>query len=199
MFFIRSFAAMYTYINEAVVTLTAYIDGAIVTLTTTLETAITNLTTYIDGQDTAQATYTDEQIAILKTYVDERETGVVNASQHVYRTGADDADFVLTDLTVDSAYHTLDVSGIVPTGTTLIHFMTRIRADEFDYQQVYLRKLGETYATQRITLCTQNHVNDHFRDVWVACDVDRKIEYLIMDALWERIDIQVLDYIIDAE
>ena len=50
MFFIRSFAAMYQYINEVIAT----------------------LTTYINEQDTAQANYTDAQIAALVIYIDEQ-------------------------------------------------------------------------------------------------------------------------------
>ena len=50
MFFIRSFEAMYQFVNEAIATLTVYIDGQVLALTTYVNEQIALLTAYVDEQ-----------------------------------------------------------------------------------------------------------------------------------------------------
>ncbi|MBA7538865.1 hypothetical protein ES705_31142 [subsurface metagenome] len=70
MFFIRSFAAMYNYVNEAITTLTLYVDARLVSIQQAILLCRTDLTTYIDE---AIAAIPDPYISQCSVYLTESQ------------------------------------------------------------------------------------------------------------------------------
>lgn len=154
MFFIRSFAAMYNYVNESIATLTAYID-----------TAITNLTTYVDGL-----------VAALYTYVDNKVAAV---PQFVKRDNLASKDVDYTTLTRNNTWQELDLSSIIPEGTTLVYlnissFIT------LQYDIVAWDNGGTTNHEGNYNVYNISSGNKHETAmVFLVPDTNRKVRYKI--------------------
>lgn len=126
------------------------------------------------------------------------EAGVTTASQHVSRPSASGYDKGLGDLTVDTAWHDLDLSAICPAGTTLIHIELRLYSAN-DALECQWRRNGETGGNAFIRCLSGGYDADFTYAFWVGCDANRVIEYLVQSGSWTNIDLIVLDYIKDAE
>jgi len=199
MFFVRSFAAMYAYINEAVVTLTVYVDGAIVTLTTAIETAVTNLTTYVDGQVTTLTTaiataitdlttYIEGEITTLTTYVDEQ---IATCDRTVNRGNKTSPDYIKTQLIIDDDFHDLSFTGIVPEGTKFIQLQVEVQAD-LAGRGFRLKEKGYHNHFVCMKLYTQEpNIPIDYR-FWIGINEDRVIEYSYGNIVWMTIDITVV-------
>lgn len=99
-------------------------------------------------------------------------------------------DFVKTDFIRDNAWHTLDLSAIVPEGAVLVLFCVRAHSPYIE-QGIRLRKHGNTNDVARSMLRTQlAHVSMHF-DWSTACSPDRKIDYRISVDPWGLIYLTV--------
>ncbi len=85
-------------------------------------------------------------------------------------------DWILTDLIEDGAWHELDLSAIVPAGAKAILMRVDYRASVIE-KGLTLRKLGNVNARNSGQIRCQVADVHNYRDIVVACDADRKIEY----------------------
>ncbi len=99
-------------------------------------------------------------------------------------------DFEIGDFTKDDAWHTLDLSGIIPITARLILF-------DFDYNNVAanrhieLRKQGQTYNFNHSEVHTRVAAQADHAIMIVACAANRLIEYKIATAGWSALAMTV--------
>lgn len=93
------------------------------------------------------------------------------------------ADFQLGDFTTDNAYHTLDLSAIVPAGVSAVNLATRVVGPGVGNMVSY-RHPDDTRAQGRGILFTQfAHIDK--RQVWAqGVDSNRHIEYRMQNVAW---------------
>lgn len=190
MFFIRSFEAMYQYVNEAITTLTAYVDAAIVTLNerittevitlnNTIETyrlllnesianAITNLTTYINEQLATKAAWTDRG----------------NVAAFDFREG---------DFDIDGGNHELDLSGIVGAAERLVLLRFRGNCTEV-FEYCYFETTGNTNHKNISIMYCKVAGKVEAQDIWVTTNTAGKISYLYSSNKWVTIYLTVAGY-----
>ncbi|MBA7524153.1 hypothetical protein ES705_16290 [subsurface metagenome] len=173
MFFIRSFEAMYQYVNEAMRLITVYIDESIAAIPEYDDTALTE---YIDAQVAAL----NESIAALPKYVD--------------RGHVTEPDFTKADLTLDGDWYDLDLSGIIPVGTTDVLLGTKLQSGAMGGSlMVHTPNTDDFYnvdSTQ--TLADWPLLRD---SLFVSCDANRIIRYYGTFIYWETLDITVRGWI----
>ena len=87
------------------------------------------------------------------------------------------SDWTQAGLTMDNAWHDLDMSGVVPAGTkaVLVRICTK-SAGVGDYLQI--RKKGNANALNVITCKTIVAAVQQWVDGTVFCNGDRKVQYL---------------------
>jgi len=170
MFFIRSFEAMYQFVNEAIATLTVYIDAAILAVNNTITEAIADLTTYID----------DEIDAIppsLKWY----DAGDIET--HSFRQEY---------FSLNGAWHDLDLSSIIPEGTKQVRLSITFKADSVG-RSVYFRKSGNTEYINVATICEYYAKALHYFQIDVFCSDDLQIAYKgYSDIIITQLDVDVI-------
>lgn len=92
-------------------------------------------------------------------------------------------DFLHTVLTIDGAYHELDLSAIVPAiaANHLVHISLRVRGAENSTGN--LRKAGNV-NTNNMDIATMQRDNGWYNwSAWVMMNADRKIEYAFAAAI----------------
>lgn len=102
-------------------------------------------------------------------------------------------DFSDTTLTIDGAFHDLDLSSIVPLGAkaVLLHIQLRHTAPAVGLY-VAFRKNGETNAYDSMYCYPQVANLDIFFNIAVSCDTNRVIEYYVINtATWSVITVTV--------
>ena len=90
------------------------------------------------------------------------------------------ADFTEATLTADNAFHDLDLSAIIPAGTPAVLLAVEYTSTSAS-QSIVFRKKGNTHAINEGELTTQVATKKVAADILVACDANRKIQYLITD------------------
>jgi len=123
--------------------------------------------------------------------------GAEPSIEHIYVDRGDPAvyDKVKEDLTIDSGWHSLDLSAIVPAGAVLIHCRVRLYCAG-SYYMVKWRKNGNS-NTGNIVITIAHAIDEDFdREFWVACDSGRVIEYLAQTGSWNNIDFVVRGWIV---
>ena len=108
---------------------------------------------------------------------------------YVDRGDPSDYDFDKDDLTTDLTWRDLDLSSIVPEGAQLIHI--RVRLASFDLAGLQFRKKGNTNTINTVTTKIQVANIYYYEDFFVACDNNRKIQYLASDVTWTNLDIAI--------
>lgn len=88
----------------------------------------------------------------------------------------DSYDFELGDLTEDNAWHTLDLSGIVPADTKGVALFVMYKASGAG-QSIVFRKNGNFFTSNRSMIVTAVADIFHTQDIIVSCDTDRFVEY----------------------
>ena len=192
MFFIRSFQAMYEYVNEAIATLTNYVDAEILTVSNAIATAVTNLTNYIDGLISAQATYTDEQIALLRTYIDEQ---VATSIQLVERGDLAAVDYGVGTFTIDYAYHELDISSKVGVGERYVLLKLEIILTSA-HELFEFRTPGNSNDINSFSQPYVKDDNEYTFEGWVLTDAAGKIEYMFSPGTYTKIDLTIRSYLV---
>lgn len=114
-------------------------------------------------------------------------------SRYVDRGDPATHDFNLLDLTTDGAWHELDLSPIVPTGTKAVNITFNIR-DNLINQILLLRQNGNTKDKNCLLQRTQvaNHLITH--NGILACDANYKIAYKATNTTWTSITITIMGY-----
>lgn len=99
-------------------------------------------------------------------------------------------DFVLGNLTVDNAWHDLDLSGIVPAAGANMKVYLRLDLYASEKKKMFLRHKGHAneinMALAQVT--TAYHKDDTY---YVVLDANRKIEYKLEVTMWGVVDITV--------
>lgn len=88
------------------------------------------------------------------------------------------SDYEAGDLTMDSAWHDLDLSSIVPAGATMVALYVIIQDGATD-SQVKFRKNGNSNVINRAQIRTQVVNGSIDGNMIVHCDQNRVIEYFI--------------------
>ena len=103
-------------------------------------------------------------------------------------------DFSKTDFTTDGEWHVLDLSGIVPEGTTLVHLLIGANTA---YNNSWIRfcKKGLVNKLNCAWVNVRHGNSLYYKSKWVACDADRKIEYWMSNRTWIQLDVLVRGYI----
>lgn len=87
-------------------------------------------------------------------------------------------DFIETDLTIDSAWHDMNLSSIVPSGAKAVCLMVRM-VDNLPEKAILLRKNGSAGVINYSILFTQVANISVAQDMIVPCDSNRFIEYYV--------------------
>ena len=116
------------------------------------------------------------------------------STAYVDRGDPADKDFAIGDLTVDYAWHDLDLSAIVPDGAKAIQIQI-IALISSTTKFAYLRKKGNTNTRNVTTISTQVINKIAISDTLIACDTDRIIEYKIAAINFISFDILIRGWI----
>ena len=123
----------------------------------------------------------------FRIYASDGTTVIWNAAAGAISVGAgvlsaDRGDPAAEDFNIsvgDTSWHTLDLSGIVPAGMHLVLCRMRFANFATGGATFFLRRLG---ATNNVNaghyLAPQNNIYDQYLDMLVACDSNRKVEYM---------------------
>lgn len=99
-------------------------------------------------------------------------------------------DYSKVDFLTDGAWHTLDLSAIVPQGATLVHL--KIKAlTAFNNSIIAFCKNDIINKLNGATIAIRHGASDYYEEAWVACDADRKIEYWTSNQTWVILDLMV--------
>ena len=103
-------------------------------------------------------------------------------------------DFSKTDFTTDGEWHVLDLSVLVPEGTTLVHLLIGANTA---YNNSWIRfcKKGSVNRLNADWMSIRHGNTENYESKWVACDADRKIEYWMSSRVWIQLDVLVRGWI----
>ncbi|KKL94701.1 hypothetical protein LCGC14_1862020 [marine sediment metagenome] len=115
----------------------------------------------------------------------------------VNRGNVTDPDWQSVDLTKDDAYHDLDLSGIVPVGTTFVQIIIQFLG--FD-TTLYLSLKEKDYISAELGHHLSQRVagTPYMAEVWLGVNADRVIEYKSKNALWLDLQITVAAWKVPA-
>ncbi|MBA7695001.1 hypothetical protein ES703_103618 [subsurface metagenome] len=99
-------------------------------------------------------------------------------------------DFDLLDLTIDGAWHDLDLSAIVPEGAKCVNLITNLR-NQFVGVQIRIRRKGQVNIINSLTVWSQTAIVRLGGLFPVNLNADRVIEYNITPGGWTLIKISV--------
>ena len=106
-------------------------------------------------------------------------------------------DWDYTDLTIDSNWHDLDCSSIVPNDAVAILFNMRIK-DDATNSWMQFRKNGQSndvnVASFR-TQCANVFIENEFI---VSCDSDKIVEYRVLNTTWSDIEVAIKGWFIES-
>jgi len=117
-------------------------------------------------------------------------TGLTGRADIIDRGGTTENDFTLSDLTTDSAWHSLDLSGVVPTGTKIIPIRTLIAATIVGAVGYFTEDetLGHLNMFATVTQVANAFIS---QEGYIVCDENRKIRYIITDTTWHLFNILI--------
>jgi hypothetical protein len=113
--------------------------------------------------------------------------GGVGGGGHVYVDRGDPSswDYVVGDLTVDSAWHDLDLSSIVTdSDALLVHFRVQITSSSGG-KVVMLRENGNTNSYNSLVCLKSSDGVPQIQDGLVSCDTSQVIEYYVTSGVAE--------------
>lgn len=102
-------------------------------------------------------------------------------------------DFRKEDLIQDSAWHDMDLSGIVPEAGAnhLVHISVTIQATVAENYLILQKKGNVNFPAVGRTRTQVADIMLDESDIFVMMDADRKIEYQASTGNWSRIDVAV--------
>ena len=107
-------------------------------------------------------------------------SGTLTTSRQIFHDRGDPAAADFSSFTNDGAYHDLDLSSIVPAGASVVALVVNVTSTVLAGGDVFqLRTKGNTHTINQsffTTLLPNLAVNG---DAIVACDVNRKIQYIM--------------------
>lgn len=143
--------------------------------------------TFIELTDTP-ATYSGSSGMVAQS----TGSGIVFSPQPswVDRGDPSDYDFILSDLTTDDNFHTLDLSTIVPTGTSMVKLIVLINGTSAP-GRIHFRKNGNSnyHTSTGVRASTTGYTAEGMVDVF--CDSNQIIEYSAENITWGYIRITV--------
>lgn len=98
----------------------------------------------------------------------------------------------------DGAWHTLDLSSIVPAGAVAIAFNARL-ASSIVGKAIQLRRHGNVNGIIRSMTATQVANISVWADMFAACDPDRKIDYKVTIDPWTVLELNVKGWWLKSE
>ncbi len=112
--------------------------------------------------------------------VDLDVNGEINSTYGFFHDRGDPAavDWNLGDLTEDGAFHTLDMSGVVPAGAKAVCLAVDYTGSAVG-ARIRIKKEGQANAYNIAKVQTQVANVPFWADLIVICDADRKVEYEI--------------------
>ena len=125
-------------------------------------------------------------------------SGIAAASLNVVRTTGSGNDWEEGALTTDGTYRDLDLSSIVPAGTTQVQLRVRLYNASLAYHVVYFRKKGETNGSVVVGCFTYDAGKEYDHTFWLSVDGDRKIQYSAQSATWDMLEIVVKAWMVAA-
>lgn len=108
----------------------------------------------------------------------------------IQRPDFDGNDFLKEALTIDNAWHELDVSAIVPAGASAAHFHIKVDANTIG-GVIYMRPRGRSEFTGTCKVRPQVAGQPIAYFPTVGLDSSRIIEYRISSAVWVLINIKI--------
>ena len=118
-------------------------------------------------------------------------TDVAASGQYYDRGDPSSVDFSKADFATDGDWHVLNLSNIIPVGTTLVHLRVYAYTSSVP-SWIFFSKNGSVNRTNRAAIAVRHGANaEYYESVWVACDSDRKIEYMMSNYNWGALDVLV--------
>jgi len=112
----------------------------------------------------------------------------------IHRDEPDGFDFTLTNFTRNAAWHTLDLSSIIPVGTVGVNIFCRIDTASTN-QHITFRKEAAATSYNNVSAQIESGNNKVVINALIACTVARTIQYKASTNLTE-INFTVCDWII---
>lgn len=108
---------------------------------------------------------------------------------YVNRPDIAEPDWILKDFTIDSEWHLLDCSAILPPGEHLVHLYLGVK-NSISTIAFYVGKPGTQYHLNVAAAETQSdNVYNLVTDTSVICSKDGKLQYLAVNVgTWAKID-----------
>lgn len=99
-------------------------------------------------------------------------------------------DYAKEDLTLDGAWHDLDLSAIVPAGAKAVLLIGHVQGNAVDWEIIF-RKNSQTNEINHGGMETLRANIERCRIMIVACDANRVIEYKADNQAWDNLDLAV--------
>lgn len=123
-----------------------------------------------------------------------RQTGN-SGMKYIDRGDPVDYDFTVGDFTKDEAWHTLDLSSIIPAGSRLVHFYCGI-ANSYAERTIHIMKNGNSNSRNIVRCRSQVAAKAIAFDCWVLCDDNGLIQYMTTSGGWTAINFAVRGWLI---
>jgi len=121
---------------------------------------------------------------------DTGEAGADGTYNYTDRGDLANYDFTEATLTIDGAWHDMDLSSIVGAGVRLVLLRVIINNTSIG-EPANFRTKGYSGAANRATLRIQEAGYVYDTDMWILTDASGIIEYLFSNTTWTSIDITV--------
>lgn len=122
--------------------------------------------------------------------VDKRIAANILPKSYIDRGDAASWDFSKADFIIDGDWHVLDLSGIVPEGTSLIH-LSIVAQSAYNDKVIKFCKCGNVNNFNKELIGIQHGNKEYYESRFIACDVDGKIEYWISSGYWPVLDVLI--------
>ncbi|GAH46609.1 unnamed protein product [marine sediment metagenome] len=99
-------------------------------------------------------------------------------------------DYAKEDLTIDGAWHDLDLSHIVPEKAKAVFMLGHLQGNDIDWH-IMFRKKGNVNEVVHGGMETIRANIERHRSSIVALDANRKIQYKVDDENWDTLDLAV--------
>lgn len=99
-------------------------------------------------------------------------------------------DYVKGDLTIDGAWHDMDLSAIAPAGAKAVLICGEVEGAGTDWE-IRFRKNGNTNEINSCDMETIRANVERHRSMIVACDTNRVIEYKVDNQAWTTINLVI--------
>lgn len=99
-------------------------------------------------------------------------------------------DYAKENLTIDGAWHDLNLAGIVPVGAKAVFILGHLQGNAVDWK-ISFRKKGNVNEIVHGGMETLRANVERHRSSIVALDADRKIQYKVDDKAWDTLDLAI--------